>query len=138
MDYRNYLKKKSYHLRYTLSVPFILMMIIPLVILDFFLEIFHNVCFRLYDIPLIKRSDYIKIDRYKLKYLTLLDKINCTYCSYGNGLFHYASTIAGKIENYWCAIKHEQSKGFVNPPHHKDFVKHNDRKAFDKKYNNKK
>ena len=53
------------------AVPFIWMMIIPAVILDIFLEIYHHAAFPLYGIPLVVRSQYIRIyDRAKLPYLT--------------------------------------------------------------------
>lgn len=118
-----------------LSVPFIWGMLIPIMILDFFLEIYHNVCFRLYKIPLVKRSNYLSFDRGKLNYITTLDKANCTYCSYANGLFNYAIAISGKTEEYWCAIKHKDKKGFISPTHHKNFITYGDKNAFKKKYN---
>ena len=63
-------------IRIYLSTPFIYMMIFPLIILDIFLELYHRITFRLYDIPLVIRSEYIKFDRYKLNYLGFMDKIN--------------------------------------------------------------
>ena len=62
--------------------------------IDLLLEIYHRICFLLYKLPYVKRSTYIKIDRQKLSYLNWLEKLNCMYCSYANGLFHYASIIA--------------------------------------------
>ncbi len=109
-----------------LSAPITWVMIIPLVIMDISLEIYHNVCFRLLGIPLVKRKNYIRVDRHKLSYLDLFDKINCAYCGYGNGLIHYATIIAGKSEEYWCGIKHKKYKGFIEPKHHKDFAGYGD------------
>jgi hypothetical protein len=45
-------------------------------------------------------------DRYHLAYLNLLEKLNCAYCSYANGLLAYAGEIAARTEQYWCPIKH--------------------------------
>lgn len=121
-------------LRYILSCPFILMMIIPLVILDIFMEIYHRIDFPLYGIKTIKRSDYIRIDRQKLSYLGTIDKVWCAYCGYANGLLGYCVQIAGETEKYWCAIKHKQSSNFHEPAHHKDFLPYGDKEAYKEKY----
>ena len=80
--------------REILSIPFIYAMIIPAIILDIFLFIYQQTALRLYKIPLVKRSDYIVFDRKKLPYLNIIQKINCMYCSYFNGLMQYAVEIA--------------------------------------------
>lgn len=116
------------------SAPFIFGMAVPFVFLDICLELYHRVCFPLYGLAYVRRSDYIKIDRHKLKYLTFKEKMGCLYCGYANGLLHYASVIAGITEKYWCGIMHQKHQGFVPPPHHKDFVEYGDEAAFYKKY----
>ena len=121
-------------LRHIISAPFTYALIFPLIILDLFTEVYHQVCFRLYGIKLISRRDYIRMDRHKLKYLNLIEKINCAYCSYANGLMGYASAIAAETEKYWCGIKHRKYRGFKEPAHHKDFLKYGDEKSFRKKY----
>ena len=122
-------KKKIRHL---VSVPFIYFQIFPMALLDISISVYHSICFRLYRIPLIKRRDYIKIDRHKLKYLTWPDKINCAYCGYANGLVSYAREIAGQTEIYWCGIKHQKRKNFHEPAHHKDFMEYGDEEAYKK------
>lgn len=89
-----------------LSAPFIYAMIFPSIILDIFITIYQHICFRLYWIPRVKRSDYIDYDRKKLDYLNALQKVNCLYCSYVNWLYAYAVEIAWRTERYWCPIKH--------------------------------
>jgi hypothetical protein len=42
-------------------------------------------------------------DRGKLCYLNLLERINCAYCSYGNGLIAYVVEIAARTEQH-CAL----------------------------------
>jgi len=129
------LEENTYqNIRHFVAAPFIWMMIIPLVILDIYIEIYHHICFPLYRIPLVQRSKYIKIDRHKLTYLTPMDKIDCIYCGYANGLMQYASEIAGRTEKYWCAIKHKKSVGFLQPKHHKDFVDYGDEIAYEKRH----
>lgn len=96
------------------------------------MEIYHRICFPLYQIPQVKRSNYIKIDRHKLEYLNGFDKVGCIFCGYANGLIHYAQVIGGETEKYWCGIKHQQSKSFVEPSHHKDFLDYGDKDSFEK------
>ncbi|RLC38478.1 hypothetical protein DRH27_02155 [Candidatus Falkowbacteria bacterium] len=125
----NYLTNTARHMA---LMPFIYIMVFPLIFFDFFLEIYHHACFPLYKLPTINRVEYIKIDRHKLKYLNVLEKLNCVYCGYANGLIHYASAIGAETEKYWCAIKHKKSKNFKEPSHHKDFIEYGDEKAFRK------
>lgn len=122
-------------LRHALSTPFIWGMIIPVFICDIAIEIYHRICFPLYGIPLVKRSQYIRItDRAKLPYLKWHEKMNCAYCGYMNGWFHYASTIAGRTENYWCAIAHLEERGYVPSAHEKSFAKYGDEAALRRRY----
>ncbi|MFA6072570.1 MAG: hypothetical protein WC758_00455 [Candidatus Woesearchaeota archaeon] len=121
-------------LRHTLSIPFIYMMIIPVIILDIFLEVYHRICFPLYGLKYVKRTEYIKLDRHKLAYLSFREKINCTYCGYVNGFAHYFMTIAGETEKYWCGIKHKESNEYKMHPHHDDFIEYGNEKEFKKKY----
>jgi hypothetical protein len=79
-------------------------LIVPFVLLDISSASIR--CFPVYGIEKVKRSDYLIFDRYHLAYLNLLEKINCTYCSYGNGLLAYACETASRTERYWCPIKH--------------------------------
>lgn len=123
-------KLKNKRLRHTLAIPFIFGISLPLVIMDLFTEIYHHVAFPLYGIPIVKRSNYIRIDHQKLLYLSFADKINCTYCGYANGFAAYMVRIAGDTEKYWCGIKHKEGGGYVPQPHQKDFLPYGDEKAF--------
>ena len=131
-----YLLDTKKRARQYLSLPFIVLMSIPLVTLDIFLEFYHRVCFWLLHIPYVKRGQYIRIDRHKLKYLNYNRKFFCAYCGYANGLLGYAVKISGITEAYWCGIKHKTDETFNNPAHHKKFLKYGDEKAFRKKYPN--
>lgn len=92
--------------RAMISGPFVYAMIVPILLLDVCLAIFQSICFRLWDIPLVKRSRYLVIDRQFLAYLNGMEKLNCIYCGYANGVFALAHEIAGCVEKYWCPIKH--------------------------------
>jgi hypothetical protein len=89
-----------------LTAPVIYAVIVPLVLLDLFVSIYQRVCFPVYGIPKVNRGDYLVFDRHHLAYLNALEKLNCAYCSYANGLIAYVREIAGRTEQYWCPIKH--------------------------------
>ena len=93
-------------IREIISIPFIYMMYFPALLLDFMLFIYQHVAFRLYKIPIVKRSEFIIYDRAQLDYLNIVQKINCIYCSYFNWLMSYAVEIWWRTERYWCPIKH--------------------------------
>lgn len=120
-------------LRHLLSVPFIWVVLIPLLLLDLCVEVYHRICFPLYGLPLVRRQSYIRLDRYKLPYLSTIERLNCLYCEYANGLINYVQRIAGDTEGYWCAITHKKYAGFVAPSHHATFAKYGDRKAYRKR-----
>lgn len=130
----NYLRYPKRFLRHVATAPVIYSVIVPVVIADVWIEVYHRMAFPFYGIPYVQRRNYIKIDRQKLSYLDGLQKINCMYCGYVNGVFQYWVKIAGETEKYWCGIRHRKRKGFVEPPHHKEFVEYGDEKAYRKKY----
>ena len=132
-----YLKYRHRRINHIFSVPFIYMIIFPLILLDVIVEIYHRICFKLYKLPYIKRSAYIRIDRQMLYYLSPIQKINCTYCSYANGMLRYCSAIAAATEKYWCGIRNQQGGNFIEAPHHKDFTPYGNKKKFLKKYKGK-
>jgi len=78
----------------------------PIVLLDLWATVYQWICFPAYGIPKVRRSDYVVMDRRKLAYLNGIEKFNCVYCEYVNGLIAYVQEIAGRTEQYWCPIKH--------------------------------
>ena len=92
--------------KYAISTPFIYGMIIPSVIFHICIEIYHQICFRLYGIPLVNSKDYFIYDRQLLDMLNFSERINCKYCSYVNNLIRYSAEIGGRTERYWCPIKY--------------------------------
>jgi hypothetical protein len=89
-----------------LTAPVIYSIIIPLFLLDLFFTVYQFICFPVYGIPKVHRRDYLIFDRQHLAYLNVLEKFNCAYCSYANGLIAYGREIASRTEQYWCPIKH--------------------------------
>jgi len=86
--------------------PIIYSLIVPLITLDIAVSIYQHVCFRSYGIPRVRRSDYIILDHHHLAYLNAIEKLNCSYCSYANGLIAYVREVTARTEQYWCPIKH--------------------------------
>jgi hypothetical protein len=96
----------SSKLRHILSIPFIYGMIIPIAFIDITITLYQHICFRLYGIVRVNRSKYVVMDRNQLPYLNAIEKFNCLYCGYGNGVISYAREVIARTEQYWCPIKH--------------------------------
>ncbi len=89
-----------------LTAPVIYLGWIPFLLMDLFVTLYQAICFPIYGIPKVKRSDYLVFDREELPYLNIIEKFNCFYCSYGNGVAAYTREVAARTEQYWCPIKH--------------------------------
>lgn len=89
-----------------LTAPVIYAGWIPFLLMDLFVTVYQAICFPVYRIPKVRRADYIVFDRERLPYLNIIEKINCFYCSYGNGVAAYTREVAARTEQYWCPIKH--------------------------------
>lgn len=115
-----------------LTAPLIYALIVPFVLLDGFVSLYQALCFPVYGIPKVRRRDYVVIDRQHLAYLNGLQKLNCVYCGYANGLIAYVREIAGQTEAYWCPIKHASR---VADPHagYAGFVDYGNEVAFQQK-----
>jgi hypothetical protein len=99
-----YIRESS--LRNILSAPIIYSLIVPLAFLDLWLSVYQWICFPIYGIAIVRRGKYFVFDRRHLAYLNGVEKANCTFCSYANGLIAYVREIAARTEQYWCPIRH--------------------------------
>ena len=116
-------------LSHLITAPIIYSLFIPFVMLDIMVTLYQHICFRVYGIPRVKRKDYFAIDHHDLAYLNIIEKINCIYCGYGNGLIEYIREITACTEQYWCPIKHARR---TPDPHHfvERFVDYVDAEAY--------
>lgn len=89
-----------------LTAPIIYLGWIPFLLMDLFVTVYQTICFPVYRIPKVKRSEYLVFGREDLPYLNIIEKFNCFYCSYGNGVAAYTREVAARTEQYWCPIKH--------------------------------
>lgn len=112
-----------------LVAPVIYSVLIPIAFVDLWVTLYQHVCFRAYGIPLVKRSTFLVFDRHHLAYLNFIEKVNCLYCGYGNGVFAYAREVAGRTEQFWCPIKHALR---VRDPHqhYMKFVEYGDAEGY--------
>lgn len=112
-----------------LTAPVIYGLIVPLAALDLALTVFQHVCFRAWGIDRVRRRPFFAYDRHRLDYLNIIEKLNCNYCAYANGLIAYAREVAGRTEQYWCPVRHAAR---VNAPHrqYRQFVPYGDGEAY--------
>ncbi|TXG95932.1 MAG: hypothetical protein E6R09_14745 [Rhodocyclaceae bacterium] len=112
-----------------LTAPIIYAGWIPFLLMDLFVTLYQSVCFPIYRIPKVRRSDYLVFDREDLPYLNLIEKFNCFYCSYGNGVAAYTREVAARTEQYWCPIKHARRLKAAHD-RYPDFFDYGDAEAF--------
>ena len=112
-----------------LTAPIIYAVFFPMVLLDVAVTLYQTICFPVYGIARVKRSNYFVFDRSHLAYLNLLEKFNCAYCSYGNGLMAYAREVVARTEQYWCPIKHAR-KIMAAHPYYTGFVDFGDAEGY--------
>lgn len=112
-----------------LTAPVIYLGWVPFALMDLFVTLYQAVCFPVYKIPKVRRSDHIVFDRGDLPYLNAIEKFNCFYCSYGNGAASYLREVAARTEQYWCPIKHARRVA-SNHSRYPMFFEHGDAEAF--------
>lgn len=112
-----------------LTAPVIYALIIPFALLDLFVTLYQAICFPVYGLAKVRRADYIAIDHHHLAYLNWLQKLNCVYCGYCNGLLAYVREIAGRTESYWCPIKHARRLA-EHHDHYAGFIEYGDAEGF--------
>lgn len=112
-----------------LTAPIIYSGWVAFLLLDLFVSVYQAVCFPIYGIPKVRRADYLVFDRGDLPYLNIVEKFNCLYCSYGNGVVAFAREVAARTEQYWCPIKHARRLHGAHE-HYPRFFEHGDAEAF--------
>ncbi len=103
---------------YVITAPVIYSVVIPALLLDLFVMTYQAINFRVYKIPRVRRRDYLVFDRHYLGYLNVIEKINCMYCSYFNGLMAFVTEVAARTELFWCPIKHAKKVAYRHRYYH--------------------
>ncbi|MEQ1575855.1 MAG: hypothetical protein ABL993_16570, partial [Vicinamibacterales bacterium] len=88
-----------------LSTPIIYSMIVPFAFLDAWATLYQWLSFPIYGVPVVARRRFFTLDRFRLAYLSPVEKVNCLYCNYANGVLGYVGEITARTEEYWCPIK---------------------------------
>jgi len=88
------------------TAPVIYSLLIPLVAVDLWVTAYQWTCFPVYAVPRVPRRRYWRLDRAKLQYLNGIERANCIFCGYANGVIAYVREVAARTEQYWCPIKH--------------------------------
>ncbi len=99
-----------------LTAPVIYSLLVPFALLDACVMLYQAICFRAWDLRRVRRGDYFVIDRHRLPYLNGLEKLNCLFCSYANGVLAFVHEVASRTEQYWCPIRHRRR---VRGVHHR-------------------
>jgi hypothetical protein len=112
-----------------LTIPVIWGAIIPAVLMDLTVSLYQLVCFPIYGIPRVRRGDYIVIDRQALSYLNWIEKLNCVYCGYFNGLLGFVREVAARTEQYWCPVRHARTPKATHSRYH-HFLEYGDAESY--------
>jgi hypothetical protein len=112
-----------------LTIPVIWLALIPAAFMDLVVNVYQLVCFPIYGIPRVRRGEYVIMDRHVLSYLNWLEKLNCAYCSYFNGLIAYVTEVAARTEQYWCPVRHARPLKSVHS-RYRHFFEYGDAKGY--------
>lgn len=117
------------NLRTLLTAPMVYSLLLPMAMLDAWVTLFQSICFRAWGLPRVSRRPYLVFDRHKLAYLNLVERLNCVFCGYANGVLAYVREVSARTEQYWCPIRHGRR---VRDPHdhYSTFVPYGDAEAY--------
>lgn len=97
---------RSSRWRVAMTAPIVYAGFLPFGLMDIFVTVYERLCFPVFGIARVRRGDYMVFDRVDLPYLNAIEKFNCFYCSYANGVAAFLREVAARTEQYWCPIKH--------------------------------
>ncbi len=112
-----------------LAAPIVYALIVPIILVDISVSLYQGICFPVYGIKKVPRDDFIAVDRHHLAYLNPIEKLNCAYCGYANGVLAYTREIAARSEEHWCPIKHAR-KTSGQHRHFYDFAEYGDAEGY--------
>ncbi len=124
---RHYLRETA--ILNLLTAPVIWFCLLPALCMDLTATLYQAICFPVYGIPKVNRGRHVVIDRHALRYLNPIEKLNCVYCGYFNGMTSYIQEIAARTEQYWCPIKHARKVARIHSRYHK-FLEYGDAERY--------
>jgi hypothetical protein len=112
-----------------LTLPIVYSLLLPFLLLDLWVQLYQAATFPVLGIAPVRRRAYVVIDRHRLGYLNPVQKANCLYCGYVNGLIAFVREVAARTEQFWCPIRHQTA---VRGRHarYRRFVPYGDAAAF--------
>lgn len=116
------------------TVPSIYLGLLPIVLLHAYIVFYQWTCFPAYGIPKVKVREYLIFDRARAPFLNIIQKINCMYCSYGNGVIAAAMEMASLTERYWCPLKHAKKMVLGYHERYGEFAEYGDAEGFQEKF----
>ncbi len=122
-----YMKKLSWKTH--LTGPVVYFMIIPFIFLDLCVTVYQAICFWAWEIPKVKRRQYVFIDRHHLQYLNGAEKLYCMFCGYANGVTAFTREVSARTEKFWCPIKHATKVKHAHA-HYQDYIEYGDVEAW--------
>ncbi len=122
-------KRNALHL---ITVPFIWLPFIPTLFVHALMALYQVIAFPIYGIEKVRLRDYVNLDRRKLSYINPIDKLNCAYCAYANGVFMYFTEIAHRTEYYWCGVKHNNQPDNPAFAYQEKFAPYGDKNSYEK------
>src|SRR4029079_7827944 len=111
------------------TAPIVYSMVLPIALLDLWISTYQALCFPIYGLSRVRRSAYIVIDRQHLAYLNAIEKVNCIYCGYANGVFAYVREVGARTEQYWCPIRHAK-RVRARHAHYRRFIDYGDAEGY--------
>jgi hypothetical protein len=112
-----------------ITAPLVYSLLVPMAVVDGWVTLYQALCFRAWGLPRVRRRPYFIFDRQHLAYLNGLERVNCVFCGYANGVIAYVREVAARTEQYWCPIRHGRR---VRDPHARyvQFVDYGDAEAY--------
>jgi hypothetical protein len=111
------------------TAPIVYSLLVPMALVDAWVTIYQAICFRAWGLSPVSRRPYFVFDRQNLVYLNALERLNCVFCGYANGVIAYVREVAARTEQYWCPIRHGRR---VRDPHarYEGFADYGDADAY--------
>ena len=112
-----------------MAVPIIYSLSIPLLLTNIWVRSYQAICFRVYGIARVRRSDYTIFDGQHFDYLNWIEAMSCLFCAYANALVGYFREISSRTEQYWRPIKNALK---IHDPHRRysKFLEYGDADGF--------
>ncbi|MCH9634735.1 MAG: hypothetical protein S4CHLAM7_14960 [Chlamydiae bacterium] len=83
-------------------LPFAIAMIVPFIVFDLCISIYHRIAFTICGMKRVKRKPNFKIDEHKIALLNKKERFFAVLILYASGVINYAKKIISESEQYWC------------------------------------